>query len=68
MVVKIESKGVKRFLHVEIKPEIADAWRRFRDEMKVKRGPMEEQALVEFMHSFRQKRDKIRVANGKGKI
>lgn len=38
-----------RFLHVEVSPSVADAWRKFRDKMKVKRGPLEEQALVEFM-------------------
>ena len=41
--------AVHRFLHVEVSPAVADAWRKFRDKMKVKRGPLEEQALVEFM-------------------
>ena len=51
MAIKKKVKSLHRYLHVEVNPFVADAWRKFRDKMKVKRGPLEEQALVEFMHA-----------------
>jgi hypothetical protein len=42
-------KSPIRFLHVEISTGVMDKWVKFRNARRLKRGPLEEQALVDFM-------------------
>jgi hypothetical protein len=46
---KSADKHAPKFLHVQISPSLAIAWKRFRNARSMKRGPLEEQALKEFM-------------------
>ena len=53
MALKKKNSTVHRFLHVEISPAVAGAWRKFRDKKSMKRGPLEERALVEYMENHK---------------
>jgi uncharacterized protein YneF (UPF0154 family) len=38
-----------RFLHVAINSNLFSEWKKFRKSLKIERGPLEEQALMEYM-------------------